>query len=834
MIAPHSSLHSLFAASALLASLQPLTGCAGPDQPPDEALRGAFPGQAAAVLSVGPGFIRSDGGLERAAAGRRGSAVARLPGDGSDAIVFALDGGATLRVREVGAEGEAMLADRAVAYRRAGGASFWTATPGGVEEWLLLEAAAVQRGAPVAAWEVEGGALAERDGAIEIADATGAVRLRVTAPAAYAAGGREVGAQLAARGGRIELFVDAEGEQVLVDPAWQSPPPPTMATRRSHHAAALLGTRVLVTGGTNLYGVAIDSTELYDPAESAWSNAPAPGRMGRARTDHAAIALDSDRVLVIGGDRGGADSTYEVYDARTMSWEVEGTIPLDNPTEAASPAPLHRHTATRLGEESGDVLIVGGTADLDNVAVYDNVFRYDPSTGALEEAARLLEPRTLHTATLLETGKVLVVGGYRSGAGLRTTELYDPASDTWTAGPSMMEGSERYMHTATLLPDGRVLVVGYSPLTEIYDPSTNSFSPGEPLETHGKRHAHSATLLPNGCVLVAGGRLNSSSDTADVELYNPDRNRWITIAPLSEPRAFHEATYIDQDGSVLITGGRVAREASYAVERFTLGRPGEPCGDQCECQSGFCVDGVCCDSACDGGACDACSVEAGASADGACSPLTGNACDDGNACTSGDACDAGTCAGTNDDTATCGDDEPCTRHACVAGSCVAEDDDGATCDDGDPCTTEDACGEGACAGKAITCPATDACHEEGTCDPETSRCVWPSKADNVPCEDGGVCLAGACIHGAEASSSSQGGAGAGEPTGPAEHAGGGGSGGGAGPATDDDGGCGCRAAGAAAPGGNAAAALLMAAAAWRASRRRRRPCPSAPRPATPR
>ncbi|WP_434045816.1 MULTISPECIES: kelch repeat-containing protein [Sorangium] len=833
MIAPRRSLHSLFAASALLASLQPLTGCAGLDQPPDEALRGAFPGQAAAVLSVGPGFIRSDGGLERAAAGRRGSAVARLPGDGSDAIVFALDGGATLRVREVGAEGEAIFADRAVAYRRAGGASFWTATPGGVEEWLLLEAAAVQRGAPVAAWEVEGGALAERDGAIEIADATGAVRLRVTAPAAYAAGGREVGVQLAARGGRIELFVDAEGEQVLVDPAWQSPPPPTMATRRSHHAAALLGTRVLVTGGVNIYGVAIDSTELYDPAESAWSNAPAPGRMGRARTDHAAIALDSDRVLVIGGDRGGADSTYEVYDARTTSWVVEGTIPLDHPLGTARPAPLHRHTATRLGKESGDVLIAGGTADLDSVAIYDAVFRYDLSTGQLTEEASLSTPRALHTATRLATGEVLVVGGYRS-TGLRTTELYDPVSRTWTAGPSMMEGSERYMHTATLLPDGRVLVVGYSPLTEIYDPSTNSFSLGAPMLTHGTRHAHTATLLPNGCVLVAGGRLDSSSATADVELYNPDDDRWITIAPLSEPRGFHEATYIDQDGSVLITGGDYAGEESYAVERFTLGRPGEPCGDPCECQSGFCVDGVCCDTACDGGACDACSVAAGASADGACSPLTGNACDDGNACTSGDACDAGTCAGTNDDTATCGDDEPCTRHACVAGSCVAEDDDGATCDDGDPCTTEDACGEGACAGKAITCPATDACHEEGTCDPETSRCVWPSKADNVPCEDGGVCLAGACIHRSEASSSSQGGAGAGEPTGPAEHAGGGGSGGGAGPATDDDGGCGCRAAGAAAPGGNAAAALLMAAAAWRASRRRRRPCPSAPRPATPR
>ncbi|AGP40469.1 hypothetical protein [Sorangium cellulosum] len=134
MTAPHSRLHLLFAASALLAWLQPLSGCAAPDPTPDEALRSAFPDQAAAVLSVGPGFLRSGGGLERAAAGRRGGVVARLPSDGSGEILFSLDGGEALRVREVGAEGEAMLADRAVAYRRAGGSSFWTATPAGVEE----------------------------------------------------------------------------------------------------------------------------------------------------------------------------------------------------------------------------------------------------------------------------------------------------------------------------------------------------------------------------------------------------------------------------------------------------------------------------------------------------------------------------------------------------------------------------------------------------------------------------------------------------------------------------------------------------------------------------
>ncbi|XYH99866.1 Kelch repeat-containing protein [Sorangium sp. So ce1128] len=819
MTRPHRDLYILLAAAALLASLQPLAGCAAPDAPPDEALRSAFPDRAAAVLSVGPGFVRSDGGLARAAAGRPGGVMARLPSEGSDAILFSLDGDTTLRVREVGVEGEAMLADRAVAYRRAGGSSFWTATPEGVEEWLLLEAEAVQRGAPVAAWEVQGGALAERHGAIEIADAAGAVRLRVTAPAAYASGGREVGARLTARGARIELFVDAEGEQVLVDPEWQSPPPPAMGSSRSRHAAALLGTRMVVTGGTNTSGVSVRSAEIYDPAEDEWSASPAPGNMLRARTEHTATAIDGDRVLVVGGDVEEGDepsSTYEVYDARSGVWTMGGTIHVLNPMNDY-PGPLYRHTATRLAGEAGEVLIVGGGADLDQAAVYDDVFRYNPSTGELTPAAPLGEGRLLHTATLLDSGEVLVVGGY-NGTGLLTTELYDPVNDMWSPGPSMTSGAERYMHTATLLLDGRVLVIGYSALTEIYDPGTKLFEAGKPMLRFSERHGHSATLLPNGCVLVAGGRIDRNTYYTDTELYNPEDDRWIQAAPLRAPRAFHEATYLEEDGSVMITGGEERNQKYATVERFTLSQPGAPCSDRCECQSGFCVDGVCCDAPCDGGACDACSKAAGGPADGTCSLLTGPACDDGEPCTSGDTCRAGTCAGTDDDTATCDDPNPCTREACRAGDCVHTNDDTMACDDGDLCTIN-FCRAGDCAAEEIPCNAMDECHEKGTCDPGSGECVYPRKEDRVTCEEDGVCIGGNCIHGApEASSSSQGGAGGEEASG----------GGGSGPATDE-GGCGCRAAGAAAPGGGAAAALFIATAASRASRRRRRPCPATPR-----
>ena len=87
-----------------------------------------------------------------------------------------------------------VLAAQAVAYARDGGTSFWSATLEGYEEWLLLDAASVKSGAPVAAWEVEGAVLRQEGEAVAVADERGVTRLHVTAPAAYKAGGQPVAA----------------------------------------------------------------------------------------------------------------------------------------------------------------------------------------------------------------------------------------------------------------------------------------------------------------------------------------------------------------------------------------------------------------------------------------------------------------------------------------------------------------------------------------------------------------------------------------------------------------------------------------------------------------
>lgn len=81
--------------------------------------------------------------------------------------------------------------------------------------------------------------------------------------------------------------------------------------------------------------------------------------------------------------------------------------------------------------------------------------------GTWSSADSMHDPRDGHTATLLSNGKLLIAGGCAgengNSLGLASAELYDPATGTWTLTGSMT--TARVEHTATLLASGKVLVV---------------------------------------------------------------------------------------------------------------------------------------------------------------------------------------------------------------------------------------------------------------------------------------------------------------------------------------------------------------------------------------
>ena len=210
------------------------------------------------------------------------------------------------------------------------------------------------------------------------------------------------------------------------------------------------------------------------------------------------------------------------------------------------------HTATLL--LSGKVLIVGGHGNY-NSEILASAELYDPDAGSFTATGSPAKGRYWHTATLLPSGKVLIAGGVMpygaAGAGT-SAELYDPDTGTFTATGSMAPPG-RASHTATLLPNGKVLVAGGNfggAPEELFDPAAGTFTATGWLKY--TRADHTATLLPSGKVLLAGGHGNGT--LASTELYDPTAGTFTATGSLATERNSHTATLLST-GKVLIAGG---------------------------------------------------------------------------------------------------------------------------------------------------------------------------------------------------------------------------------------------------------------------------------------
>ena len=187
--------------------------------------------------------------------------------------------------------------------------------------------------------------------------------------------------------------------------------------------------------------------------------------------------------------------------------------------------------------------------------------------------ANMAIERKDHNSVLLQNGKVLVVGGQAYPTSppynfLKTTELYDPATNAFSAGGTMSEAHEG--GAAILLANGKVLVVSGQTVTdtwtktvELYNPATNTWSAGAPIST--ARQWFAATLLPNGNVLVAGGQTsNGDNYTASAEIYDPVADSWSTVPAMTVARGYSGAVLL-QNGKVMVAGGTTNNGSATAI-----------------------------------------------------------------------------------------------------------------------------------------------------------------------------------------------------------------------------------------------------------------------------
>jgi hypothetical protein len=238
------------------------------------------------------------------------------------------------------------------------------------------------------------------------------------------------------------------------------------------------------------------------------------------------------------------------------------------------------HTATTL--QDGRVLLVGGGT---NWSGWNNDLTeiFDPSTLSTITVAPANVARIAHTATLLNDGRVLVTGGYGQGPWNQpleaSAEIYDPVADTWVMTTPMATAREE--HSATLLPSGKVLVTTGQP--EVYDPVMNTWTPTGPAVSTAR--ITSQALLPNGHVLAAGG----SGNGVIAQLYDPGTNTWTQTNSL--PFGSQDGIgVVLQDGRMLVGGGSSSDPNSRI---FTMVADGGPCNAPGDCVSGQCSANVC-------------------------------------------------------------------------------------------------------------------------------------------------------------------------------------------------------------------------------------------------
>ncbi|MBI3724237.1 hypothetical protein HY251_09835, partial [bacterium] len=318
----------------------------------------------------------------------------------------------------------------------------------------------------------------------------------------------------------------------------------SLGSGRAYHTATLLPSGdVLVAGGIDATGRAVNQTAIVSPSSGTVHDGP-PLLMPRFH--HTATLLENGQVLIVGGQQDVQSLplfTSEIYDP------VANTI-LPGPALGVART---QAVAVAFGPSGGEVVLVAGGSDgtspLASVEVYDESKRV---FGTLKAAMN--EPHANAGAAVLDNGQVLIAGG--DGAkGPAGAEIFDPTSGVFTKTTVTVKrtGAAFAATTHEAIMAGGQSSTGLERSTERYDETSQVFSQGSPLLT--ARRDGTASIISDAVVIV-GGR-SSLAPVSRVEILQGTTLANATVAAttsLTTARYAHTATAV-ASGHVIVIGG---------------------------------------------------------------------------------------------------------------------------------------------------------------------------------------------------------------------------------------------------------------------------------------
>ena len=341
--------------------------------------------------------------------------------------------------------------------------------------------------------------------------------------------------------------------------------------RAGQGAAALKNGTVLEAAGASTDTDTTNSAEVYQPSTGTFSLATGYMNVARQMPSPSSAVLSNGNLLFSGGESstdGGASTiildSAEVYNSSSQTF----TLTTGNMNTARW---FHTGNTTL---SNGDVLIAGGTDGGFDTA-YDTAELYNPSTGTFSyTTGNMVTGRFQHTATVLNNGDVLLVGGYtaagyNSGTPLASAELYNPTTQTFTSTAGSLNIA-RAQHSAVLLNNGDVLIVGgynasggVENTAELYDPNLQTFTKLTSTMSAG-RAIFTTNVLWNSQVLVAGGSDANGNPLSSTDIFDPATNTFSPGPTMNTARYYHASTNL-QVGNVLVAGGIAEDNANGTI-----------------------------------------------------------------------------------------------------------------------------------------------------------------------------------------------------------------------------------------------------------------------------